>query len=104
MFNDMFEKIMQQNIPGVIGRLGDLGTVSREYDEIITTCCYRLDNILVKNMEAANAVLNFLKSSKLGRATCIILDKIEEQRKFMDREWHSLPNSIRLFDVIQPIN
>lgn len=76
MFNDMFEKIMQQNIPGVVGRLGDLGTVPKMYDEIITSCCSRLDNIVVKNMEAANAVLNFLKTSKLGRVTCIILDKI----------------------------
>lgn len=32
MFNDMFEKIMQQNIPGVVGRLGDLGTVPKIYD------------------------------------------------------------------------
>lgn len=77
MFNNMFEKIMQQRIPGVIGRLGDLGTVPREYDEIITSCCGRLDNIVVKNFEAANNVLNFLKTSKLGRVSCIILDKIE---------------------------
>lgn len=41
---------MQQNIPGVIGRLGDLGTVSKQYDEIITSCSMgRLDNIVVKN-------------------------------------------------------
>lgn len=100
IFNDMFEKIMQQNIPGVIGRLGDLGTVPKQYDEIITSCCSRLDNIVVRDMEAATAVLAFLKTSKLGRVTCIILDKIQEQRKYMERPYETLPNSVRLFDVI----
>lgn len=47
MFNNMFEKIMQQRFPGVIGRLGDLGSVPRQYDEIITSSCSRLDNIVV---------------------------------------------------------
>ena len=45
----MFEQIMKQKIPGVIGRLGDLGSVSKEYDEVITTACNRLDNIVVRN-------------------------------------------------------
>lgn len=49
----------------------------------MTSCCGRLDNIVVRDMEAATAVLNFLKSSKLGRVTCIILDKIQDQRKYM---------------------
>lgn len=93
---------MQQNIPGVIGRLGDLGSVPKQFDEIITSCCGRLDNIVVRNLEAAQAVLNFLKTAKLGRLTCIILDKIEDQRKFMEREWINLPNTTRLFDVIKP--
>ena len=98
----MFEKIMQQNIPGVIGRLGDLGTVPKQYDEIITSCCGRLDNIVVRDMEAATAVLSFLKNTKLGRVTCIILDKIQDQRKYMERPYETLPNSIRLFDTITP--
>jgi len=29
---NMFREIMGQNIPGVIGRLGDLGEVSKEFD------------------------------------------------------------------------
>jgi len=46
----MFERIMQQNFPGVIGRLGDLGSIPKQYDSIITSSCSRLDNIVVKNM------------------------------------------------------
>ena len=98
MFNNMFEKIMQQRIPGVLGRLGDLGTVNKKYDEIITSCCSRLDNIVVKDYDAANAVLNFLKATKLGRVTCIILDKIQDYGHYMRKPWNNLPNSIRLFD------
>jgi len=67
---------MKANIPGVVGRLGDLGEIPRDYDEIITTACGRLDNIVTETYEAASKVLDFLKKNKLGRATCIILDKI----------------------------
>jgi chromosome segregation ATPase len=31
-YSDMFNQIMKANIPGVIGRLGDLGDIPREYD------------------------------------------------------------------------
>ena len=31
-FDNMFNKIMQENIPGVYGRLGDLGKVHDKYD------------------------------------------------------------------------
>jgi chromosome segregation ATPase len=64
---------MQQGFPGVLGRLGDLGEVSREHDEIITTACSRLDNFVVTDFNTATLVLDFLKKKQLGRATCIIL-------------------------------
>lgn len=67
----------------MIGRLGDLGTIPKQYDEIITTSCSRLDNIVVRNYEAGQQVLNFLKLHKIGRVSCILLDKIQEYRRFM---------------------
>ena len=81
--NNMFREIMQQGFPGVLGRLGDLGSVSKEYDEIITSCCGRLDNIVVNDLPTAQAVLDLLKRKRLGRTTCIILDRIAEQRNYM---------------------
>ena len=58
----MFQIIMKQNIPDVLGRLGDLGSVPAEYDEIISSCFSgRLDNIVVKTFEAGSAVIEFLK-------------------------------------------
>jgi len=74
--NNLFNHIMKANIPGVVGRLGDLAEIPKEYDEIITTACGRLDNIVTETYEAASKVLDLLKRNKLGRATCIILDKI----------------------------
>lgn len=78
--------------------------VPREFDEIITSSCGRLDNIVVRDINAATAVLNFLKNNKLGRVTCIILDKIQDQRKYMEAPFKAPPNSTRLFDAITPVS
>ena len=79
-FNNMFSNIMKANIPGVLGRLGDLGSIPTQYDSILTTSCSRLDNIVVEDYNAAQAVLSLLKKNDLGRVTCIILDKIQSSR------------------------
>jgi structural maintenance of chromosome 4 len=81
--------------------LGDLGEVSREYDEIITTCCGRLDNLVVTDLKTAKDVLAYLKNSRAGRTTCIILDIISEHRNYMNRPFEKLPKATRLFDVIK---
>jgi structural maintenance of chromosome 4 len=47
-------------------------------------------------------VLRFLKATKLGRVTCIILDKIHDFRKGMEWPWNPLPHTTRLFDVVKP--
>ncbi|KAF4680002.1 hypothetical protein FOZ62_007715 [Perkinsus olseni] len=62
---------------GVHGRLGDLGTVDDVYDVAACTAASgTLDNIVVDNAEAAQAVVEFCKQRRLGRVTCIILDKV----------------------------
>ena len=78
--DNLFSQVMKANIPGVLGRLGDLGDVPKEYDEPVTTACGRLDNIVCQNVEAAQKVLDFLKTNRIGRATCIILEKISDYR------------------------
>ena len=30
--NNLFNHIMKANIPGVVGRLGDLGDINKQYD------------------------------------------------------------------------
>ena len=41
--------------------------------------------------------------TKMGRITCIILDSIKKQiSSSIDRAWEDLPDSRRLFDLIEP--
>ncbi len=101
-YNNLFNHIMKANIPGVVGRLGDLGEIPREYDEIITTASSRLDNIVTETYQAASKVLDLLKRNKLGRATCIILDKITQFKGYMNRPFNVPEGAVRLFDVIRP--
>lgn len=61
---------------GVRGRLGDLGTISAEYDVAISTACGALDCIVVDTTEGGQACVQYLKDNQLGRATFVILDKV----------------------------
>ncbi|KAF4727767.1 hypothetical protein FOZ62_027572, partial [Perkinsus olseni] len=84
---------------GVHGRLGDLGTVDDMYDVAACTAASgTLDNIVVDNAEAAQAVVEFCKQRRLGRVTCIILDKIREKKPTGDPP----EDTRRLIDLIKP--
>lgn len=97
----MFQQIMKKKIPGVLGRLGDLGTTAKEYDEVVSSSCFQLDNMVVETYEAGQAVINFLKESKLGKTTCIILEKISEFGNYMEKRFEAPKGSVRLFDLIK---
>ena len=40
-------------LPGLFGRLGDLGTIDDKYDVAVSTACGALNNIVCDNMETA---------------------------------------------------
>jgi len=93
----------QGRIPGIFGRLGDLGTIEdyEKYDVAISTACRRLDNIVVDTAETASICMNILREENLGRATFIILSKIDS---FRDRAFTNIEvpsNSTRLYDLIK---
>lgn len=44
----MAQQIMAKKIPGVLGRLGDLGSVEKKYDDVVSSSCFQLDNIVVE--------------------------------------------------------
>jgi len=103
--NNLYQKVMKKGISGVSGRLGDLGKCSKkEYEDIITTACGRLNNIVVNSFDVAKQVVNFLSANKIGRATCIILEKIPEYKNYMKKPFTPLQGAVRLFDVIKPEN
>jgi structural maintenance of chromosome 4 len=86
-------------LQGFIGRLGDLGMVNREFDVAFSSASNLFDYFVVKNVQNAQGLLDFVRRNQLGKAYCIILDKISEppEGKF------NLPCSkcSRLFDLIK---
>ncbi|XP_046426199.1 structural maintenance of chromosomes protein 4 isoform X1 [Neodiprion fabricii] len=103
--NRVLDSLMQQkrqgNIPGIRGRLGDLGAIDSKYDVAISTACGPLDNILVDTVDTARRCIAFLRQNDIGRATFIALEK--QQRLWSEcRERIATPENVpRLFDLIR---
>lgn len=76
-------------LPGIFGRLGDLGAIDEKYDGAVSTACGPLDNIVVDNVDTAQKCIQFLKQNTLGTATFIALDK---QVRFLFLNFLSPPN------------
>jgi len=100
----VLDALMQQkrsgNIPGIFGRLGDLGAIDEKYDVAISSCCAALDNILVDTIDTAQKCVNFLKAQNIGVATFIGLDKMKVWERNM-APISTPDNSPRLFDMVR---
>ncbi|CAH2247419.1 structural maintenance of chromosomes 4 isoform X1 [Pelobates cultripes] len=87
-------------IPGIYGRLGDLGAIDEKYDVAISSSCGALDHIVVDTIDTAQECVNFLKKQNVGVATFIGLDKMKVWEKGMDKI--QTPENIpRLFDMVK---
>ncbi|KFP74712.1 Structural maintenance of chromosomes protein 4, partial [Acanthisitta chloris] len=100
----VLEALLQQkrsgNIPGLYGRLGDLGAISDKYDVAISSSCGSLDHIVVDTIDTAQACVNFLRASGIGAAAFIALDKMSHWEKKMEKI--QTPDNVpRLFDLVQ---
>ncbi|XP_009702200.1 PREDICTED: structural maintenance of chromosomes protein 4 [Cariama cristata] len=100
----VLEALLQQkksgNIPGLYGRLGDLGSISEKYDVAISSSCGALDNIVVDTIDTAQECVNFLKVRGIGAATFIALDKMT----VWEKKTQKIPtpeNIPRLFDLVE---
>uniref|UniRef100_A0A2K5EI64 Structural maintenance of chromosomes protein n=1 Tax=Aotus nancymaae TaxID=37293 RepID=A0A2K5EI64_AOTNA len=87
-------------IPGIYGRLGDLGAIDEKYDVAISSCCHALDYIVVDSIDTAQECVNFLKRQNIGVATFIGLDKMAVWAKKMT-EIQTPENTSRLFDLVK---
>uniref|UniRef100_A0A7S3A4B0 SMC hinge domain-containing protein n=2 Tax=Rhodosorus marinus TaxID=101924 RepID=A0A7S3A4B0_9RHOD len=90
----------QGRLLGVVGRLSELATVDDKYDTAVGAAAgSSLQNIVVETPEDAQACVEFLRNHNLGRATFIILNKLQYLRKDMEK---SVPaTNRRLFDMLQ---
>ncbi|NWI74325.1 SMC4 protein, partial [Dryoscopus gambensis] len=100
----VLEALLQQkrcgNIPGLYGRLGDLGAIDDRYDVAISSSCGALDHIVVDTIDTAQACVNFLKAGGIGVATFIALDKMA----VWENKTQKIPtpeNAPRLFDLVK---
>ncbi|XP_068137028.1 structural maintenance of chromosomes protein 4 [Hyperolius riggenbachi] len=90
----------QGKIPGIYGRLGDLGAIDEKYDVAISSSCGALDHIVVDTIDTAQECVNFLKKQNVGVATFIGLDKMKHWEKSMGKI--QTPENIpRLFDMVK---
>jgi len=85
---------------GILGRLGDLTTISDQYDVAVSTACGMLDHIVVESTAGAQRCLAFLRKHGLGRANFIPLDKMKKGAH--DRVVETPEGAPRLFDLITP--
>lgn len=85
VINALMEERQKGSIPGILGRLGDLGGIDLRYDVAISTCCGRLDNVVVDTVDTAQACIEFLKRHNVGRASFIALEKIQHLKRYCDQ-------------------
>ena len=65
-------------LSGFYGRLGDLGTIDQKYDCAVTTACSTLESMVVESTTAAEKCIQFLRENRVGRASFICLDRVQE--------------------------
>ncbi|CAB3359778.1 Hypothetical predicted protein [Cloeon dipterum] len=99
--NALKEECSAGRIPGVYGRLGDLGAISAQYDCAITSVCGYLNHILVDSVQTSAKCMQFLRSANLGKASFIALDQQQKFANTMKQRYDAPENVPRLFDLIK---
>lgn len=56
----LMEQCSNGNIPGIFGRLGDLGAIEAKYDCAISSSCGALDHIVVDKVSKTNVLLCYM--------------------------------------------
>ncbi|XP_052868300.1 structural maintenance of chromosomes protein 4 [Anopheles cruzii] len=88
-------------IPGILGRLGNLGGIDSKFDVAISTCCGYLDHIVVETVNTAQACIDFLKQHDIGRASFIALEKMQQYQRNCHNKIQTPEDVARLFDLIR---
>lgn len=103
--NKVIDALMEEKnkgrIPGIFGRLGDLGAINSKYDVAISTACGPLDNVVVDTVDTAQICIQFLRDNGIGRSTFIALEKMKRFLPQCRQKIQTPENVSRLFDLIQ---
>ncbi|GFS86862.1 structural maintenance of chromosomes protein 4 [Nephila pilipes] len=101
MLKGLIKEKSEGRIPGIYGRLGDLGAIDEKYDVAISTACGRLDNIVTDTISTAQKCVEFLKKHNLGYATFIALDQMRKYEPYVHQKTMTPENVPRLFDLVR---
>uniref|UniRef100_A0A2C9JPE8 SMC hinge domain-containing protein n=2 Tax=Biomphalaria glabrata TaxID=6526 RepID=A0A2C9JPE8_BIOGL len=101
VLNALMAEKKKGTLPGIYGRLGDLGGIDGKYDVAISTACGSLDHIVVDTIDTGKRCIEFLKQNNVGHGQFILLDKMEKWRKDTTKKIITPENVPRLFDLIQ---
>ncbi|XP_073991511.1 structural maintenance of chromosomes 4-like protein gluon isoform X2 [Rhodnius prolixus] len=88
-------------VPGVFGRLGDLGGIDAKYDCAVSTACGPLDYIVTDTVRTAKTCVELLKKHGVGRGNFIALDQQQGLISQYNRPIKTPENIPRLFDLIK---
>ena len=89
-------------IPGICGRLGDLGAIDKKYDVAISTAAASaLDTFVVDTVDTASKCIMYLKQNDVGRGNFMAHEKTERLRTHLQGEFRAPENAPRLVDLIK---
>jgi structural maintenance of chromosome 4 len=99
LIRSLYEATRTGRISGLVGRLGDLGSIDPKYGTAAGAAAGSyLDNMVVKTADDAQACIEYMREQNLGRATFIILEKLSYLTPKMTASKFDGP---RLFDMVQ---
>ncbi|CAN8017690.1 unnamed protein product [Ixodes persulcatus] len=87
-------------LPGIVGRLGDLGAIDEKYDVAISTACGQLDYIVTDTVLSAQRCVEYLKKHDVGVANFLALEKMERWISYTTKKITTPENVPRLFDLV----
>ncbi|XP_022662184.1 structural maintenance of chromosomes protein 4-like [Varroa destructor] len=97
----MNEKRKGGALSGIIGRLGDLGGIDKEYDVAISMACGLLDSIVVDTTSTAKECIKYLQKHNLGKSNFLALEKMNHLIGQAKQSIRTPENAPRLIDLVQ---
>ena len=84
------------------------GGISKTYDVAASTACGALNHLVTRTVDGAQKCIDYLRTNNLGRATFIVLEKIqylnEKMEGFKVSKTLKKEKCPRLFDLVTPVN
>ena len=97
----LFQAMAKKEVTGVLGRLGDLGAIDKQYDVAVSTAVGALDYIVVETASDAQKCVEFLRRGQLGVATFLILEKQKHLVSHCSEKVKTPEGAPRLYDLVK---